>query len=85
MREPGRLTQTSLLRPTKYPFARPRVCTFILKNMAAYRPYSRIYKGPKPTLEHKNPYVVIGQPGMIKYLTDKQASGRDDLIPQFQR
>lgn len=53
--------------------------------MAEQNRYSRIYKGPKPSMEKKNPYVVIGQPNTIKYLTDKQAEGRDDLIPQFRR
>lgn len=53
--------------------------------MAEQHRYSRVYKGPKPTLAKKNPYVVIGQPNTIKYLTDKQAAGREDLIPQFQQ
>lgn len=47
--------------------------------------YSRIYKGKKPSLEAKNPYLVKGGGNTIKYLTDKQADGREDLIPQFRK
>ncbi|GAA4451571.1 hypothetical protein GCM10023189_13590 [Nibrella saemangeumensis] len=44
---------------------------------------SRTYKGAKPDIAEKFPYLVKGQGNTIKYLTAKQAADRDDIIPQF--